>query len=105
LGYGIEYSYSVMERIRIAALSGDSALQQPMILTVGYEAWRTKEARSGEGVPGPWGDWAARALLWEVDTAVTLLGAGADIIVVRHPDTLPLVHQAVDELMAGSGID
>jgi len=105
LGYGIEYSYSVMERIRIAALTGDSALQQPMILTVGYEAWRTKEARSGEGVPGQWGDWATRAVLWEVDTAVTLLGAGADIVVVRHPDTLPLVHQAVDELMAGSGIE
>ena len=34
--------------------------QQPMIVTVGYEAWRPKEARTDEDVPEQWGDWAQR---------------------------------------------
>jgi len=102
LGYGIEYTYSVMERVRLAALTGDGALQQPIILTVGYEAWRTKEARTAEGVPAQWGDWAQRGLLWEANTSVTLLGTGADILVLRHPDTIPLVKGAIDELMKGA---
>jgi acetyl-CoA decarbonylase/synthase complex subunit delta len=31
LGYGLEYSYSVIERIRLAALMGDKTLQVPII--------------------------------------------------------------------------
>ena len=99
LGYGLEYSYSVMERIRLAALGGDSALQLPMIVTAGYEAWRAKETRTGEGVPAQWGDWATRALLWETNTAVTLIETGADIVVLRHPDAIPLVKEAITGLM------
>jgi acetyl-CoA decarbonylase/synthase complex subunit delta len=102
LGYGIEYSYSVMERVRLAALTGDTALQQPFIMTVGYEAWRTKEARTNESVPMQWGDWAQRAVLWETNTAVTLLGTGADIVVLRHPDSIPLVEHVISELMTGA---
>ena len=59
LGYGIEYGYSVMERLRLAALQGDGMTQQPMLVTPGEEAWRTKEARAAEGVPAAWGDWAS----------------------------------------------
>ena len=99
LGYGLEYSYSVMERVRLAALGGDSALQLPMIVTAGYEAWRAKETRTGEGVPAQWGDWATRALLWETNTAVTLIETGADIVVLRHPDAIPLVKEAITGLM------
>ncbi len=88
-----------MERVRLAALGGDTALQQPMIVTVGYEAWRAKEARTNEGVPAQWGDWANAGVLWEANTAVTLLETGADIVVLRHPDTIPLVKQAITELM------
>jgi acetyl-CoA decarbonylase/synthase, CODH/ACS complex subunit delta len=99
LGYGLEYTYSVMERVRLAALGGDSALQQPMIVTAGYEAWRAKETRTNEGVPAQWGDWAKRALLWETNTAVTLLETGADIVVLRHPDAVPLVEEAITRLM------
>jgi len=102
LGYGLEYSYSVMERVRLAALSGDSALQQPLVLTVGYEAWRAKEARTDQDVPAQWGDWSQRGILWEANTSVTLLNTGADILVLRHPDTVTLVKHAIDELMAGA---
>jgi len=88
LGYGIEYGYSVMERLRLAALQGDAMTQFPMIVTPGFEAWKTKESKVGQGVPEAWGDWQNRAINWEVLTAATLLESGADIVVVRHPESL-----------------
>jgi len=100
LGYGMEYGYSVMERLRLAALQGDSMTQQPMIVTPGEEAWRTKEARAGEGVPAVWGDWAQRALNWEALTAAALVESGADIIVLRHPETVARMKKMITELMA-----
>jgi acetyl-CoA decarbonylase/synthase complex subunit delta len=103
LGYGIEYTYSVMERLRLAALGGDATLQLPMIVTVGYEAWRAKESRTSEGVPEEWGEWAERGVLWEANTAVTLLETGADVVVLRHPETVPLVKRAITQLMATAG--
>jgi acetyl-CoA decarbonylase/synthase, CODH/ACS complex subunit delta len=53
LGYGIEYGYSVMERLRMAALQGDSMTQFPMLVTVGYEAWKTKKPKSARASPKP----------------------------------------------------
>ena len=52
LGYGIEYGYSVMERLRLAALQGDAMTQLPMIVTLGSEAWKTKEVQGRRGRPG-----------------------------------------------------
>jgi acetyl-CoA decarbonylase/synthase complex subunit delta len=98
LGYGIEYGYSVMERLRLAALQGDTMTQQPMMVTPGEEAWKVKEAKVGEGVPESWGDWESRALEWEAITATTLIQSGADIVVLRHPDSLKRVRQVIDAL-------
>jgi acetyl-CoA decarbonylase/synthase complex subunit delta len=98
LGYGIEYGYSVMERLRLAALQGDSMTQQPMIVTPGEEAWRTKEARASEGVPESWGAWADRAINWEALTAAALIESGADIVVLRHPETIRRVKKMIDAL-------
>jgi acetyl-CoA decarbonylase/synthase complex subunit delta len=100
LGYGIEYGYSVMERLRLAALQGDTMTQQPMMVTPGEEAWKVKEAKVGEGVPDAWGDWEQRALQWEALTATTLLHSGADLLVLRHPETLRRVRGVVEALMA-----
>jgi len=102
LGYGLEYSYSVMERLRIAALTGDTMTQQPAIHRVGEEAWRAKEAKVNEGVPEEWGDWKKRSLLWEAITAETLLQAGSDILVLRHPESIVNVKRAISRLMQGS---
>ncbi len=99
LGYGIEYGYSVMERLRLAALQGDSMTQQPMLVTPGEEAWRTKEARTDEGIPDAWGDWAERAINWEILTASTLLESGADIIVLRHPESVKQIRTMINALM------
>lgn len=100
LGYGIEYGYSVMERLRIAALQGDRMTQQPMFVSVGEEAWKTKEAKVGEDVPASWGEWRERAIHWETLTATTLIHSGADIVVVRHPESLARIQRTVDALMA-----
>lgn len=100
LGYGMEYGYSVMERLRLAALQGDSMTQQPMLVTPGEEAWRAKEARTGDGVPAVWGDWQARAINWETMTAGALIESGADIVVLRHPETVRRIKQFVAALAA-----
>jgi len=102
LGYGLEYTYSVMERLRLAALTGDVVLQQPMIVTVGYEAWRAKETRTDEGVPREWGDWERRSLNWEMATATTLLMAGADVLVMRHPEAVAVTQDIITKLMNGA---
>jgi acetyl-CoA decarbonylase/synthase complex subunit delta len=102
LGYGIEYGFSVMERLRLAALQGDSMTQFPMIVTPGFEAWKTKEAKVGTGVPDTWGDWLERAINWETLTAMTLIQSGAAIVVLRHPESIRRVKAAIDELMAAA---
>jgi len=99
VGYGMEYGYSVMERLRLAALQGDSMTQFPMIVTVGYEAWRQKESKVGEGVPEAWGDWKERAINWETVTAAALIESGADIVVLRHPESVRRIHTMIEELM------
>ena len=100
LGYGIEYTYSVMERLRIAALQGDTMTQQPMFCLTGQESWRQKESKVGEGVPEEWGDFEKRGITWEVLTATTLLHAGCDIVEIRHPESVKHVRTVIDKLMA-----
>ncbi len=100
LGYGIEYCYSVMERLRLAALGGDTMAAMPMFCTAGEETWRQKESRVTEGVPPSWGDHLERSLTWEGITAVMLLNAGAEIIVLRHPNTVTIAKATIDKLMS-----
>jgi len=99
LGYGIEYSYSVMERIRMAAMvQEDDKLQLPMICNVGKEAWKTKEAKlSAEAAPDL-GDPASRGVLLEALTAETLMTAGANIVILRHPETVTLIRKLIQDL-------
>ncbi len=98
VGYGIEYGYSVMERLRLAALQGDRMTQLPMIVVAGNEAWRQKEAKVGDDVPEAWGDWEERAINWETITAASLVESAADILVLRHPESMRRVNMMIDEL-------
>ncbi|MBI2907863.1 MAG: acetyl-CoA decarbonylase/synthase complex subunit delta [Chloroflexi bacterium] len=100
LGYGLEYVYSVMERLRLAALQGDAMTAMPIINSAGEETWRQKEAKFSEGVPEAWGDQQERALFWEQLTASTVLAAGSDIVVLRHPRTVEVIRSAIARLMA-----
>jgi acetyl-CoA synthase len=99
LGYGFEYGYSVMERLRIAALQGDTMTQLPMLVTPGEECWKAKEAQVGVDVPGAWGDWKTRAIQWETLTSVMLIESGANIVVLRHPESVKRTHAAIQDLM------
>lgn len=101
LGYGLEYCYSVMERLRLAGLMGDAMTAMPMICTAGEESWRQKESKATEGVPKSWGDHLERSVVWEQVTATTLLYSGADIVVLRHPKTVAMVKAVIDNLMKG----
>ncbi len=99
LGYGFEYGYSVMERLRIAALQGDKMTQLPMMVTPGEECWKAKESKVGDDVPEAWGDWETRALAWEAVTSVMLVESGADLLVLRHPESVRRVKEAIDDLI------
>ncbi|MFH1735655.1 MAG: acetyl-CoA decarbonylase/synthase complex subunit delta, partial [bacterium] len=99
LGYGYEYTYSVMERIRLQALSGDPMMSMPILNFVGQETWKVKEVKLPATVEPSWGAEKERGILWEAVTAHGLLLAGANILVMRHPEAIAQVEKAIDELM------
>jgi acetyl-CoA decarbonylase/synthase complex subunit delta len=103
LGYGLEYTYSVMERIRLAALGGDPMLNAPVICLVGAEAWKAKEARVGTEQEPLWGEQKQRGIQWEIATAFPLLLAGADVLVMRHPEALARLRKQVSAFRANGG--
>ena len=88
LGYGLEYAYSIMERSRLAALSGDKTLASPFICFVGQETWRTKEAKIGPKL----------GIAWEIITATSLIQSGADVLVMRHPTAVEKVTKYIDSI-------
>ena len=90
LGYGLEYAYSIMERARLAALSGDKTLASPFVCFVGQEAWRAKEAKAAENLD--------QGIMWEVLTATALIQAGADLLIMRHPKAIEKVSKYIDNL-------
>lgn len=99
LGYGLEYTYSVMERIQQAALTQeDDKLQQPIIANVGNEVWKSKEANLSEEEAPHLGDSSGRGVIMEAITAVDLLLAGADVVILRHPDTVKLVKDYIQKM-------
>jgi acetyl-CoA decarbonylase/synthase, CODH/ACS complex subunit delta len=101
IGYGIEYCYSVMERTRMAALTQqDTKLQFPIICNLAKETWKTKEARiSGKDDP-KMGDAKKRGILLEAMSATMMLMAGADVLIMRHPDAIKLVREMITDLTA-----
>lgn len=92
LGYGFEYSYSVMERIRYAALKGDQDLAMPMI-SAAPDSLNIREVREA---PDDIKD--QMAATWEFYTAFSSVIAGASIVCVRHPLAVPLLKRAIDAI-------
>ena len=98
----MEYSYSVMERIRMAALSqGDDKLQLPLINNLGNEVWKCKEAKMDEKEGPTLGDPEKRGILMEAVGAVSYLLAGSDILMMRHPESVRMVKAFIDLMTAG----
>jgi acetyl-CoA decarbonylase/synthase complex subunit delta len=100
LGYGLEYAYSIMERARLAALSGDKMMALPFICLVGQEAWRAKEAKVSAQEFPLWGKEKERGIIWEALTATSLIQAGADLLVMRHPEAIEKVKKYIDGLFS-----
>ncbi len=103
LGYGLEYTYSIMERIRNDGLAGDRMLAFPMLVNPGYETFQVKEARAAEEEYPDWGDTAARGAYWEVATAMSLLAAGAELLILYHPETVAVLKNKIREMFASGG--
>ncbi len=103
LGYGLEYAYSVIERMNMAALvQQDDKLQLPVFCNLAHEVWKTKEAKiSEEDVPNL-GNQEKRGILMEAVTAVDYLLAGADIVVIRHPTTASLIKKFIGDMLSKS---
>ncbi len=102
LGYGLEYSYSVMERLRMAAMAqGDDKLQFPIINNLGNEVWKCKEAKLTAADAPALGDPEKRGILMEAVGAVTYLMAGSDILIMRHPEAIRLARSFIELISAG----
>jgi CO dehydrogenase/acetyl-CoA synthase delta subunit len=87
LGYGMEYSFSLMERVKqIGIITKDNMTMMPIIADLGGECWKTKQAKEDK----------EQGLLWEGMTALSLLLAGANILVLRHPETLSLIKRTTE---------
>lgn len=86
IGYGIDYSFSIMERVKqVAVIHNDEMMKMPIVANIGKECWKTKEAREDQ----------TQGILWEAITAFTLILAGANLIIMRHPESLKLVKKLI----------
>ena len=87
LGYGMEYSFTITERTKhIGVMFGDNTMQMPIIADLGSECAKTKQAKENE----------KQGLLWESITALSLLLAGANILVLRLPESCKLMKEVIE---------
>lgn len=107
LGYGLEYTYSVMERLSMAALTqGDDKLQLPIINNLAEEIWKCKEAKLSADEAPTLGDPEKRGILMEAVSAVIYLMSGANVLIMRHPEAIRLTKSFIDlALNGGSAAD
>ncbi|MFA5414215.1 MAG: CO dehydrogenase/acetyl-CoA synthase subunit delta [Methanoregula sp.] len=96
LGYGLEYSFTIHERARYAALMGDTELQHPTI-SASTNAWAAREAWMQ--MDPRYGQKELRGPLWETINALTLLLAGVDLFMMMHPAAIRTMKDMVELLM------
>ncbi|MHA1959500.1 MAG: CO dehydrogenase/acetyl-CoA synthase subunit delta [Candidatus Thorarchaeota archaeon] len=95
LGYGLEYAFTMMQRMRLAGLLGDSELRYP-ISSGTTNAWAAREAWLKNPELGPR---ELRGPIWESVTALALLLAGNDLFMMMHPAAIKTLHDLVDWLI------
>jgi len=98
LGYGLDYVYTILERARITGLKGDKLMAMPQLCNVGPETWRVKEASADEDVLPGWGSLQKRGPQWESACASAYLQAGADILVMAHPEAIQTIQTMIGKL-------
>jgi acetyl-CoA synthase len=101
LGYGVEYTYSVMERIRVSALDGEQMLCAPLIVSPGAETSKVKEAKASDADFPAWGKLEDRIAALEFAAAQSYLYAGADILIMYHPVAAAQIKHTIDDLLDG----
>lgn len=100
LGYGLEYTYSVMERIRLAGLAqNDPTMQPPILGDVGMYVWKIKETVASETDVPDWGSLEERGIAWETVTATSMVLAGTNLLIMRHPRAVENVEKTIGELV------
>jgi acetyl-CoA decarbonylase/synthase complex subunit delta len=99
LGYGFDYVYTIFERARIAGLKGDTLMATPMIADIGGEVWRIKEAIADEDILPGWGKLEKRGPTWEASCAAGYLQAGADILIMAHPEAIATAQATIAQLV------
>lgn len=92
LGYGLDYGYSIIEKIRQAAFNGDTMLNMPIIAFIGEESYRAKEAKS-DTFTQCWGNFDERCVMWEIAGAGAMISAGADIVVLWNPKSAEILKE------------
>jgi len=100
LGYGLDYAYTNMERIRLAGLKGDEDLAFP-ISSGTTNAWGAREAWMKDSpIEGdtPWGPRELRGPLWEITTGLTLSLAGVDLFMMMHPAAVAVIKEFMSTL-------
>ncbi len=98
LGYGLDYVYTILERARTTGLKGDKLMAAPQICDVGGETWRIKEAVADEDVLPGWGKLEKRGPMWEAVCAAVYLQAGADIMIMAHPEAIKRFQNILNKL-------
>jgi acetyl-CoA decarbonylase/synthase complex subunit delta len=84
LGYGMEYSFSIYQRMRIAGLLGEEDLAYP-ISGGTTNAWGAREAWMSEKQVPEWGKREYRGPIWEIINALSLSLVGLDLAMMFHP--------------------
>jgi acetyl-CoA decarbonylase/synthase complex subunit delta len=95
LGYGIEYAFTIMERMRLAALYGDQELQMPLCSATS-NSWAAREAWRKDPELGPRN---LRGPLWETTSALAFLLAGVDMYIMLHPAAIKTLKDVSGWLM------
>ncbi len=99
LGYGFDYVYTILERARVAGLKGDKLMAAPQICDVGGEVYRVKEAVVDDDILPGWGKVEKRGTAWEATCAAVYLQAGADILVMAHPEAIKNIQTTIERLL------
>ena len=80
LGYGLEYGYSIIEKIKLEGIKGDRHLNLPIISFVAEETAKTKEAKNKTLAP-----------FLEIASAAAVKAAGADYIVINDKNIIEVM--------------
>lgn len=95
LGSGLEFTYTLMTRLRLAAVMGDYELQHPMSSGV-TNAWFARE--SWKKMAPQWEPRELRGAMWETVTALASLAAGCDFFMMMHPAAIQTIKDLIEKL-------